>query len=139
MIICGSVEIGENLLDWAKLIRNGISIGKNCVIGMGAVVTKTSQAIKPGLETLQEKQQLKTIVWSKECAVSSLTLNEQEKVDPRDVELMLSKIKHRGPDSNGIFCHENLGLGSQRLRIHDLSNSSDLTYEKPMWTLHHSF
>jgi len=35
----------------------------------------------------------------------------------------LSKIAHRGPDDSGIYHHDNLSLGHQRLSIQDLSEN----------------
>src|SRR5690348_1778255 len=39
-----------------------------------------------------------------------------------DVKKMLSLIRHRGPDETGIYLDENVGLGSVRLSIIDISS-----------------
>lgn len=39
----------------------------------------------------------------------------------RNVKNMLSMIKHRGPDESGVFLDRNIGIGSVRLSIIDLS------------------
>lgn len=40
----------------------------------------------------------------------------------RSVRKMLSLIKHRGPDESGIYLNQNIGIGSVRLSIIDLSS-----------------
>jgi len=40
----------------------------------------------------------------------------------KNVKNMLSMINHRGPDESGVFIDENLGIGSVRLSIIDLSS-----------------
>jgi asparagine synthase (glutamine-hydrolysing) len=40
----------------------------------------------------------------------------------RSVKKMLSLIKHRGPDESGIYLNQDIGLGSVRLSIIDLSS-----------------
>ena len=47
--------------------------------------------------------------------------------DPVDQQLldnMCSVLRHRGPDQQGIYIDQNLGLGSRRLRIIDLENGN---------------
>ena len=39
------------------------------------------------------------------------------------INLSLDRIDHRGPDSHGIYNHENLSLGHRRLSIIDLSEN----------------
>jgi len=39
-----------------------------------------------------------------------------------DIKKMLSVIRHRGPDESGIYLDENVGLGSVRLSIIDISS-----------------
>jgi len=38
-----------------------------------------------------------------------------------DIRLMMATMKHRGPDDEGAFIHDNIGLGFVRLSIIDLS------------------
>ena len=49
----------------------------------------------------------------------------------RNVRRMLAMIKHRGPDESGIYLGQNVGIGSVRLSIIDLSSGqqpmSDVT------------
>lgn len=42
MQIFGKIEIGDNVhIGWNTIIMPNVSIGNNCVIGAGAVVTKS--------------------------------------------------------------------------------------------------
>lgn len=42
-------------------------------------------------------------------------------VDAAVIERMCAAIEHRGPDSRGVWCSENVGLGMQRLAIIDVA------------------
>lgn len=58
------------------------------------------------------------------CGIAGL-LNYQSSIEPsveRNVKKMLSVIHHRGPDESGIYLNQNVGLGSVRLSIIDLSS-----------------
>ena len=59
------------------------------------------------------------------CGVSgAIYINQASKhIVERDLRLMLNQINHRGPDSQGIWVHENnkIGLAHTRLSILDLS------------------
>ncbi len=46
----------------------------------------------------------------------------KESSPEQNVKNMLSMIKHRGPDESGIFLDNNIGIGSVRLSIIDLSS-----------------
>jgi asparagine synthase (glutamine-hydrolysing) len=47
--------------------------------------------------------------------------SSKEPSGERNVKKMLSTIKHRGPDENGVFLDQNMGIGNVRLSIIDLS------------------
>lgn len=58
------------------------------------------------------------------CGIAGI-YNYQSSGEPsteRTVKNMLSLIKHRGPDESGIFLDSNVGIGSVRLSIIDLSS-----------------
>ena len=40
------------------------------------------------------------------------------------LELMMDRIKHRGPDSDGMYVDDDIALGFRRLSIIDLKNGS---------------
>ncbi len=56
------------------------------------------------------------------AAIYSLRWEVQER--ERYVSEMLNSMKHRGPDAEGAFSHENITLGHRRLSIIDLSNAA---------------
>lgn len=45
-------------------------------------------------------------------------------VESRDIQNMCDVIKHRGPDDEGQFVHQNVGIGMRRLSIIDLSTGA---------------
>lgn len=42
-------------------------------------------------------------------------------VDSQLIKMMCSVLVHRGPDDEGIYCKDNIGLGHRRLSIIDLA------------------
>ena len=55
------------------------------------------------------------------CGISGIIHFNQKPVKEEDLTLMMQKMKHRGPDDQGKFIEENIGLGFVRLSILDLS------------------
>ena len=53
------------------------------------------------------------------CGIVGIISNQSH----QKINLSLDKIAHRGPDSHGIYSHENLSLGHRRLSIIDLSEN----------------
>ena len=51
-----------------------------------------------------------------------------------DVARMVKSLHHRGPDDEGIYCAEGVGLGHARLAIVDLTPSG----HQPMWNADHT-
>jgi len=51
-------------------------------------------------------------------------------VDVEGIKRMTDALIHRGPDDEGLFCKEKIGLGHRRLSIIDLSSAG----RQPMWT-----
>ncbi len=51
-----------------------------------------------------------------------LNYEASQEVDERCLKAMARSMRHRGPDDEGFFLDENLGLGHQRLSIIDLSS-----------------
>ncbi len=47
--------------------------------------------------------------------------NKTNFFNQEDLIIMVSAQNHRGPDSNGVFFHNQIGLGHNRLSIIDLS------------------
>jgi asparagine synthase (glutamine-hydrolysing) len=55
------------------------------------------------------------------CGISGIINFNDHPVQEMDLRLMMQKMKHRGPDDDGLFIEENVGLGFVRLSILDLS------------------
>ena len=55
--------------------------------------------------------------------VGQIYFNDSKDVNEDSIHLMMNKIKHRGPDDDGIFVYKNIGLGFVRLSILDLSSA----------------
>lgn len=57
------------------------------------------------------------------CGISGIVNFDNTSVEKEDLKLMMRKMKHRGPDDEGIYIDNNIGLGFVRLSILDLSLS----------------
>ena len=56
------------------------------------------------------------------CGITGLVhFNKERKVIPDVLKSMSDSIYHRGPDDEGLYVHQNVGLGFRRLSIIDLS------------------
>ena len=69
------------------------------------------------------------------CGISGIINLKNNNVNQADIQSMMSAMRHRGPDDEGVFVDKNIGLGFVRLSIIDLSpaghqpmNSSDDRY-----------
>lgn len=56
------------------------------------------------------------------CGIAGIVAPKGFSVDKALLERMTRSLEHRGPDDQGIFIHENVGLGHRRLSIIDLSS-----------------
>ena len=57
------------------------------------------------------------------CGISCILNFNGSHVKRSDIQVMMQKMKHRGPDDEGIFIKDNVGLGFVRLSIIDLSSA----------------
>lgn len=57
------------------------------------------------------------------CGICGIINFSDSEVLSSDIKSMMTSIKHRGPDDEGIFIENNVGLGFVRLSIIDLSQS----------------
>lgn len=64
------------------------------------------------------------------CGICGIIQLRPKPVAEQDVRVMMEKIRHRGPNDNGIFTEGSVGLGFQRLSILDLS----LAGHQPMYS-----
>jgi asparagine synthase (glutamine-hydrolysing) len=55
------------------------------------------------------------------CGICGIIQLQKKPVAEQDIRRMMEKIRHRGPDDNGLFLQDNVGFGFQRLSILDLS------------------
>jgi asparagine synthase (glutamine-hydrolysing) len=62
------------------------------------------------------------------CGIAGIYhFNKERVVNRALLKKMTDIIRHRGPDSEGVYCHNNVGLGHRRLSIIDLK-----TGDQPM-------
>ncbi len=57
------------------------------------------------------------------CGICGIVNFRHQPVKETDLKSMMLKIKHRGPNDEGVFQHENMGFGFVRLSIIDLSSA----------------
>lgn len=58
------------------------------------------------------------------CGINGiLHLQSQKKIDERILTKMRDSLEHRGPDDQGLFIENNIGLGHRRLSIIDVSSA----------------
>ena len=57
------------------------------------------------------------------CGIAGVINLSRERVEESEIEVMTEAIRHRGPDGDGAFLHENIGFGHRRLAIIDLSEA----------------
>lgn len=55
------------------------------------------------------------------CGICGIINFNNKPVDEKSIRTMMQKMKHRGPDDDGIFIDGNIGFGFVRLSILDLS------------------
>ena len=64
------------------------------------------------------------------CGITGIfNLNKDKKVDSISLKNMNDSLVHRGPDGEGFFIDNNIGLGHRRLKIIDLE-----TGDQPMYS-----
>mgnify|MGYP001158206626 FL=1 len=59
------------------------------------------------------------------CGICGIIQFDGSNITKNEINVMMSKMKHRGPDSDGIFLDKNIGFGHLRLSIIDLTPSAD--------------
>ena len=57
------------------------------------------------------------------CGISDIINFNNIHVEEQPIRKMMQVMKHRGPDDEGVFIDNNVGLGFVRLSILDLSNA----------------
>jgi len=64
------------------------------------------------------------------CGILGIVNYNRKSVDEATIKTMMAAMKHRGPDDEGYFCEDSIGLGFVRLSILDLS----LSGHQPMFS-----
>ena len=64
------------------------------------------------------------------CGISGIVKFDGSNVNVDDIKLMMSTMNHRGPDDEGVFFENNIGLGFVRLSILDLTTNGN----QPMYS-----
>ena len=57
------------------------------------------------------------------CGISGIINFQENSVSEPDIRTMMRSMKHRGPNDEGFFAEEHVGLGFVRLSILDLTPS----------------
>ena len=57
------------------------------------------------------------------CGICGIINKNNKPVSSESIQAMMNRMKHRGPDDEGIFIDENIGLGHVRLSIIDLTSA----------------
>jgi asparagine synthase (glutamine-hydrolysing) len=55
------------------------------------------------------------------CGISLIVDKKQENISPEDIKAMNAKVRHRGPDGEGLYFDAHLALGHRALNITDFS------------------
>lgn len=55
------------------------------------------------------------------CGIAGIFNIDNRAVEEKNIRLMMTLMKHRGPDDEGMFINKNIGLGFVRLSILDLT------------------
>jgi asparagine synthase (glutamine-hydrolysing) len=72
------------------------------------------------------------------CGIVGIINRIGEAIDPQILKRMANAIRHRGPDGEGYFVHENVGFGHQRLAIIDLVSGQQPIHNenKTIWIVY---
>jgi asparagine synthase (glutamine-hydrolysing) len=57
------------------------------------------------------------------CGICGIVNFDKRSVSETQLSVMIQKMRHRGPDDEGMFIYKNVGLGHVRLSIIDLSSA----------------
>ncbi len=57
------------------------------------------------------------------CGIAGKLNFKNQPVKKTDILAMINEIKHRGPDDEGVYLNNNIGLGHRRLSVIDLSKN----------------
>ncbi|MEI8109579.1 MAG: asparagine synthase (glutamine-hydrolyzing) [Chitinophagia bacterium] len=71
------------------------------------------------------------------CGITGIYKLNKQPVSQQEVKLLTNALAHRGPDGEGVYVDDNLGLGHRRLSILDLSSkgSQPMTSKNNDWVI----
>jgi len=71
------------------------------------------------------------------CGITGIYKINKQPVSQQEVKLLTNALAHRGPDGEGVYVDDNLGLGHRRLSILDLSakGSQPMTSRNNDWVI----
>ncbi|MBO3699766.1 asparagine synthase (glutamine-hydrolyzing) [Roseivirga sp. E12] len=71
------------------------------------------------------------------CGITGIFNLNRQPVFQGELEKMVDSLAHRGPDGEGVFVKENIGLGHRRLAILDVSErgAQPMTSKNLRWTI----
>ena len=64
------------------------------------------------------------------CGFVGYIQQKKDQVDPQILNICLEKVKHRGPDDSGVYHHDLIGFGHNRLSIFDTTNAGHQPMER---------
>lgn len=64
------------------------------------------------------------------CGILGIVNFDGQRADRELLERLAAVIRHRGPDDDGFFCFENIGLAMRRLSIIDLKGGAQPIYRR---------
>src|SRR5438270_10042731 len=72
------------------------------------------------------------------CGIAGIVTNETGGVDTATIHRMCQTIVHRGPDDEGIFVKDGVGLGMRRLSIIDLAGGHQPVFneDRNVWIVY---
>lgn len=72
------------------------------------------------------------------CGIAGrINYNKEQEISPSIMKKMCNAIYHRGPDEEGLFINNNVGLGFRRLSIIDLHTGHQplANEDKSVWII----
>jgi asparagine synthase (glutamine-hydrolysing) len=65
------------------------------------------------------------------CGIVGILSWSSDRPDEQMLRRMTNRIAHRGPDAEGLYIHDRIGLGHRRLSIIDLTNAANQPFQDP--------
>ena len=69
------------------------------------------------------------------CGISGIVKRKGQQIDVAHLHMISSLMSHRGPDSQGFWNEENIGLSHNRLSLLDLSENANQPFQNERYKL----